>query len=298
MISNTFLIFIKAAEHQNFNVAAKELNLTPSAISHAISKLEYELDITLFIRKKKNVILTSEGKELLVYARKIVDHEREFRQEASRIKGPISGTIKIGTVSSICINWLPNIIRDFTKKYPLANIIVKQGGYSDIKKWIENGEIDIGFVTDLHVEGFNYIFLYADELMAILPKSFNNKNKNYITIEDLKDKQIIHQPNENTIEYKFIPDSQSNYSQYYVIEDDLALVALIEAGIGFAICSELTMRHHHDKVKALPFKPKEYRNICLIWHQDKMVLPLTKKMHEHIFEYATKQSEIIKNKTN
>ena len=81
MIANTLLIFIKAAEHQNFNTAAKELNLTPSAISHAISKLEYELGITLFIRQKKNVILTSEGSDLLVYARRVIDHEKEFKQE-------------------------------------------------------------------------------------------------------------------------------------------------------------------------------------------------------------------------
>ncbi|MDR3215346.1 MAG: LysR family transcriptional regulator [Bacilli bacterium] len=289
MISNTYLVFIRAAENESFNTAAKLLNLTPSAISHAISKLEYELGITLFIRNKKGVSLTIEGQELLAYAQKIVEQEELLFQKASLIKGPINGIVRIGTFSSVCKCWLPDIIATFIKEYPLSKITVKQGGYADVMRWIENGEVDLGFLPKTLCENFSYQFLYKDELLCVLPKSFKSKNEEYVEIDELSDMVLIQQPNENSLESKFIQTKQvNNFGSSFMIEDDLSMIAVVDSGIGFCISPAMAIIGNERDVLKKSFYPQEYRDICLAWNTNKIVLPLTKKMQECIINYARK----------
>ena len=289
MISNTFLTFVKAAEYENFNYAAKVLNLTPSAISHAISKLEFELGVALFIRNKKGVKLTTEGRELLPYAKKIIEQEEELMQKASQITGLISGTIRIGTFSSVCKTLLPEIITKFTHNFPNAKIIVKQGGYADVYNWIESGEVDLGFLPKTHCSTFDCEFLFQDELVCVLPKTFKSKHKNYITFDEVRDMELIRQPNENSIEEKIVQyEKKDDYGSTFILEDDLSLLAIVETGIGFCIAPELAIRGHDRNVSIKHFKPKEYRDIYLAWQKNKIVLPLTKEMKKYIVEYTNK----------
>jgi len=289
MISNTFLIFVRAAEYENFNTTAKKLNLTPSAISHAISKLEKELDLVLFVRKKKGVYLTEEGRELLEYVQKIVDQEEELMQKASLIKGQINGTVRIGVVSSVCKTWIPEIILTFKQIYPKAKIIVKQGAYAEIYNWLENGEVDLGFLSRPQCVGLNYEFLCQDELMCVLPKGTPTKNNDYVTIDELKDMILIQQPNENSMEPKLYQSRQlSSQGSSFLIEDDLALVALVGSGIGYCVVPTLAIEGHSKNVDVKSFKPKEYREICLAWHKERKLLPLTKEMITHIIDFTKK----------
>ena len=62
-------------------------------------------------RNKKGVCLTSSGKQILPYVRKIVSDFEEIQQKVNEINGIQSGTVRIGTFSSVAINWLPDVMR-------------------------------------------------------------------------------------------------------------------------------------------------------------------------------------------
>ncbi len=287
MISNTFLIFIKAAEHKNFNATARSLNLTPSAISHAIFKLENELNSTLFIRNKKGVLLTKEGQEILEYAKKVVQQEEELIQKSFDLKGITTGTITIGTMSSVCSNWLPQIISTFKKQYPNIQIIVKQGGYMRVRNWIENGEVDLGFLPKSLCDDLNYTLLYCDELICFLPSDFKTKHIDYVDIKDLKDMELVQQTNENSIDTQiFLDKNNIKFTSSFNIEDDQSLIAIVESGLGFCIIPKLAAKGHGKNLVKKSFKPKEYRELCLAWHKDRIMLPITKKMKKHIITFS------------
>lgn len=287
MISNNYLIFIKAAEYKNFNMTAKKMNLTPSAISHAISKLEDELGLTLFIRNKKGVILTKQGKEILEYAKKVVDQEKELLQKSSDLKGVVNGSITIGAMSSICSHWLPQIITSFKKKYPEVKIIVKQSGYMQVRNWIENGEVDLGFLVKTLCGNLNSVTLYQDELICFLPSDFETKNKNWVNIEELQHLELVQQTNENSIDTQIFLDKHNcHFTSSFNIEDDQSLIAIVESGLGFCIVPKLAAKGYGKNLVKKSFNPKEYRDLCIAWHQDYLMLPLTKIMKDHIIEYS------------
>ena len=102
-----YLAFVKTVDTGSFTKAADSLNYAQSSISKMIADLEKGWGISLLQRNKKGVCLTSSGKQILPYVRKIVSDFEEIQQKVNEINGIQSGTVRIGTFSSVAINWLP-----------------------------------------------------------------------------------------------------------------------------------------------------------------------------------------------
>jgi len=196
------------------------------------------------------------------------------------------GIVRIGAFSSVCINWMPGIIKSFYEKYPKIKIRILEGDYNHIFEWFKQGIIDIGFVTLSIGENFNGIELYKDPLMCVTPADFVPKNKTYVTIDDIKDKQIIMQGEEFDIEAQlFLKKNGLNVNKKFKIVDDASLVAIVESGIGISIIADLALKKLNFNVKIYPIEPCEYRIIKLISLDVNKMTPACKKMFNHVVSY-------------
>jgi hypothetical protein len=79
--SRRLLTFVTVAETETLTEAASRLCLTRSAVSHALKSLELDIGCSLFDRKNKSLSLTSQGRQLLPYARSILDTMHDARKE-------------------------------------------------------------------------------------------------------------------------------------------------------------------------------------------------------------------------
>lgn len=140
-----YQILQRVAEAQSFTKAARQLGLTQSAVSHAVSNLEKEFGFPLIHRSRSSVTLTSDGHTMLIAMRKVLQAEEQLQQEASRINGLTKGTVRVGLISSISTKWMPTIIRLMEQEYPGIRIELREGDYYQIEKWLIAGEIDCGF---------------------------------------------------------------------------------------------------------------------------------------------------------
>ncbi|WP_155487893.1 LysR family transcriptional regulator, partial [Vibrio harveyi] len=75
--------FEVAARHSSFSLAAEELSMTPSAISHRINKLEEELGIALFTRSHRKITLTEEGERIYLALNRTLN---ELNQEVMEVR--------------------------------------------------------------------------------------------------------------------------------------------------------------------------------------------------------------------
>ena len=101
--------FEVAARHQSFALAADELSLSPSAVSHRINQLEDELGIQLFVRSHRKVELTHEGKRVFWALKSSLD---TLNQEILDIKNQeLSGTLTVYSRPSIA--QCPSLSIDF-----------------------------------------------------------------------------------------------------------------------------------------------------------------------------------------
>ncbi len=122
-------IFSKVVEMGNFTKAAEALNMTQSAVSHAIAGLETELGVVLLIRDRKlGIIVSNFGGRVLEPIRGILNRVAYIEQEAAAEKGIESGTIRVGSFPSAAARLLPKIIGTFEKLHPNIHIEPVQKG--------------------------------------------------------------------------------------------------------------------------------------------------------------------------
>jgi LysR family glycine cleavage system transcriptional activator len=227
LIKHVFVFYI-CAKHLNFTEAGLELNLTPSAISKSIKKLEDSIAIKLFIRKKNHIILSNEGKKFFQKIKYLCFELNEQITKTST-QNP-HNSINFSTLPSFSNYWLNNIISEFAQKN--KNIKFKINIFNDLlTDPIEENSIVICCEKNTYriEENYNFIKIFDENIVAICRPELINQHantKNLITNSEL----IIHSSRENpwpivlkkfSIDYKNLQSHLELEHFYMIIESAL-----------------------------------------------------------------------------
>ena len=142
-----YKIFYEVAKEQNITKASENLNISQPAISKTIKLLEEKLGGTLFVRTKKGVILTEEGKEFYSYITKAMEYINSAENKFSDLINLETGVIKIGINSTLTKEFLLSYLEIFNKSYPKIDIQITNGITSHLINELKNGLIDIVFLN-------------------------------------------------------------------------------------------------------------------------------------------------------
>lgn len=142
-----FQYVLAVAENRHFETAAEKCFVTQSTLSTMISKLEEELGIRIFDRKKKPVEMTAEGL-LLIERLKIINNEIEKLKElAGEIKGDVKGNLRMAVLPTIAPFLLPLFLQNFAARFPNLNIVVEEHTTAEIIRRIKSRELDMGIIS-------------------------------------------------------------------------------------------------------------------------------------------------------
>lgn len=139
--------FIRLAQCRSFSGTALELGYSQSAVTVQIKRLEEELGVRLFDRLGKQVALTHQGESFLVHANKVV---RELSQAAENLKtqGRLSGSLKIGTLESLCYAKMPAVLKYFYHNHPDVQVQLTTGSPEELLDMMNHGQVDLVYVLD------------------------------------------------------------------------------------------------------------------------------------------------------
>lgn len=160
--------FLRVAERQSFTRAAAELGISQPALSRSIQKLEEELGQPLFERKTRAATLTDAGALLQVRAHEVLFIVENAKAEIT--DDGQSGRVRVGSIPTIAPYFLPEILRQFSKEFPKATLLVQENTTDALLKSCTQGEIDLAIVAlpvpsrYLEVED-----LFEEELLLVLP---------------------------------------------------------------------------------------------------------------------------------
>ncbi|WP_281164790.1 LysR family transcriptional regulator [Liquorilactobacillus sicerae] len=286
MSTFAYEVFSEVAKQETFLAAASQLNVTPSAISHSITNLEKELGFSLFIRNRTGVKLTQDGEKILPVIQDILNDEAKLAEEAARINGLNQGRIRIGAFSSVCINWLPDIIRSFKKSFPEIELSVTQGNFNAVAEQVRIGTIDIGFSALPIKEKLEVIPLHRDPIYCVTPESFKPQAGEIVTADDIEGRNFILQQIDYDRDTKKALDTyQVSLNSIHYSIDDASIIAMVESGLGLGILPELALQKLSGNVNYYPFKEHFYRTICLVTHSEAKQTPSTKAFVRAIQDY-------------
>lgn len=282
----TYQVFKTVADIGSFHKAADILGLTPSAISHTISSMESELGFSVLTRCKSGITLTNYGEHLLPYVNAVLNSDESLQQVVSEMNGLKTGKVKIGVFSSVCTNWLPDILRSFQEKYEKIEIEVFQGTYDDVYYWIKNGVVDLGFLSVSSAKDIPIEPLFEDPLVCVLPKGKkDSKNPTYVDIEEMRQHQFVTQRDCTDADIQnFLKKNHLRIQSNYHVVDDLSTVKLVEKGFGICLMPELVMSDIPYQVDVYPIQPNACRIIGIAAMNPGFMAPAVRTMYNHIIE--------------
>ncbi|EHJ01260.1 transcriptional regulator, LysR family [Clostridium sp. DL-VIII] len=160
--------FIAIVELGGFTKAADNLGYAQSTITSHIQLLENELDTALFDRLGKKIVLTNMGSQLVPHAKKMLEIYKEIKDMTNE-KDQVTGDLVIGASESLSIYRLGKILKEYKRKYPKVNIILKNSICSDLRKRLYSGEFDVVFTIEPEVRDDNLeVKKLKDETMVII----------------------------------------------------------------------------------------------------------------------------------
>ncbi|HLH63027.1 MAG TPA: LysR family transcriptional regulator [Ktedonobacteraceae bacterium] len=140
--------FLAAAQTQNFRRAAELCLVAQSALSRQIAALEDELEVELFRRHKKRVVLTPAGQEFAVYVRNAMEQLQEGQQFLAQLRAGQRGTIHIGCIESLASAFLPALFATFHQQFPNVRLKVSVNHTDELITLVEQGEVELGLILD------------------------------------------------------------------------------------------------------------------------------------------------------
>ncbi len=280
----SYQVFKTVADHGSFRKAADILGLTPSAISHTIASLENELGFSVLNRSKAGVTLTNYGEHLLPYVNAVLNSDESLQQAIAEFNGLKQGKVKVGCFSSVCTNWLPDIMHSFQMEFPKITIEVFQGTYDDVVYWLKNGIVDLGFLSvsssgDIPIEP-----LYKDPLLCVVPKGMKRITDNeYMEIGEMRTYQFVTQRESTDADIQnFLKENSLDVQSNYHVVDDLSTIAMVAHGFGICLMPEMVMADIPYEVDCYPVKPEAYRIIGIAAMHPEFMAPAVRTMYNHI----------------
>jgi LysR family hydrogen peroxide-inducible transcriptional activator len=177
--------FLRVAELANFTRAADELDISQPALSRSIQRLEQELGQPVFERQGRSLSLTEAGTLLQGRAQQILslidDTKAEICDDGQ------SGRVRVGAIPTIAPYFLPEILRQFSKGFPKAALIVQENTTDALLKSCTQGEIDLAILAlPVPAKYLEVKELFKEELLLVLPPAHPLVEKEKIRLSDVE----------------------------------------------------------------------------------------------------------------
>ena len=184
--------FLSLADKGSFTLAAREMNLVQSAVSHSIKSLEQDLGCRLFDRLGKKVVLTQPGEQLLQHARRIVKEMEEARTSLDQMGFWGKRRLRIGASTTATQHVLPAVLREFKECFPECMIEIEPGDSPESIEALEENRIDLALALEpKNQPRYSFVKLFSDDLHFIVAPHHPWASKKRVKREDLLDQNYI-----------------------------------------------------------------------------------------------------------
>jgi LysR family positive regulator for ilvC len=136
-------LFLHLSRSLHFGRTSKECHVSPSALSRTIQRLEEEAHAVLFVRDRRSVALTDEGRLLQVFAQDTLARFEALEQRLTRAHERLQGAISIFASVTACQSFLPPLLSQFRRAHPEVQIRLETGYARDALEILRSGSVDV-----------------------------------------------------------------------------------------------------------------------------------------------------------
>ena len=247
--------FASLARTGSFTLAAKELYLSQSAVSHSMKALEQDVGCRLLDRLGKKVLLTQAGEQLLHHAQKILSEMSQARESLRQLGKWGRARLRVGASTTACQYILPAVLREFKESFPQCLINVEPGDTPEAIALLRENRIDLALALQpKNEEKMEFVPLFTDELVFLMSPVHPWAAAGRVTREEIP-RQYYVLYNKNSYTFRMVEE--------YFHADDMVLNTVMEFG-SMAAIKELVKLSVGVSILAPWIAQKELRDKLLV----------------------------------
>ncbi len=228
--------FVAAAESESFTRGAERAFVSQPALSASISKLEEELGVQLFIRNKRNVVLTPSGRKLLKRAKQIMAECAQAKAELKHHE--VQRSLRLGVINTLSIRQVANLIEQYRRENPEVLLDVTDASQEQIERYQKEARID--FALTLLSQGkakksYQEV-LFCEPYVVALPLGHHLSGRKTVSLSELAKEPFIARTHCESRSFlgQLLKDKGVRLNVVYKTNQDDRAISLVEAGVGIA----------------------------------------------------------------
>ena len=294
MTLQQLIYFREVAETLHFKRAADRLFVAQSSLSHAVSTLENEIGVPLFVRQNgKKVFLSQYGEAFLPYVERIFKELREGQEHLEQMMQQKKGTVSIAYSFINGSNEISRLFQAFCAEPGNEEIqlhsFVNHGGSAFIEEHLMNGVADLALSCCAFAENrdIDRKRLYQQPLYLVLPAEHDLAGKQRLTLTDVKEESLL-MMNGSLSLYHFVLDlyKEEDLKPEVAngISDWTALMDRIVCGQGISILPRIPFLE--ESVSFVPLKHRHHkRDVYLLWTKNRRLSPAAESFKTFCVSY-------------
>ncbi len=306
---NRLKVFYYIYANRSIVGAARNLNITQSAVSQHLKKLEYEIKTSLFTRLHKKLVPTPEGERLFGIIEPFLEELAAGLKTIKQAKVKPSGLLRIGSPPEFGKAYFPWLFATFRKKYPDVSFSLELGGPGVLMPLVAEGRLDLAlvdaFLTQSRLYGDPAMYsiepiIDEEVILAASGKYCETVLKNDFSYGNLiKGEYIFYSSNDVALKGWFKHHHRKNPGNLNMVmtaDSIQAVIAGVRHHMGMGVVASYLVYDELRKGKITPITTdkKEIMNkIALVQLQDK-VPSLTEKTFQAHFKNAMRQKGVLK----
>ncbi len=185
---------VAIAEAGSVRQAARNLNISQSAVTKSIQQLEEYLGVSLLHRESHGVVPTAAGKALIKRAKIISAELRQARNDIEAVQGGKLGDIRLCASPTVALGLLPAAVTSFKRAHPNVRFRIEEGLFPDVLPAIRKGDIDFAICLvpeKLRDDDLHFELLVRDRLIPAVRPEHPLTRLAHLTLESLLDEQWV-----------------------------------------------------------------------------------------------------------
>lgn len=251
-------IIQEVAREGSLTAAGMRLHLTQPALSHAIRKIENQLDVKIWRREGRSLVLTQAGEWLLSLANRLLPQFELAEKRLEQFSNGERGTLRIGMECHPCYQWLLKVVSPYLERWPRVDVDVRQkfqfGGIGALFR----NEIDILVTPDpLYKPGLKFTPVFDYELVLAVGPDHPLRNTKFIAPEQLADETLITYPVPSErldIYTQFLQPAGIAPRQQKQIETTDIMLVMVAHGRGVAALPRWLVKEYTTRFKLYPVR--------------------------------------------
>ncbi len=285
-----YRIFYVVANNGNITKASKELLISQPAVTKSIKKLEDSLGGQLFIRTKKGVNLTEEGKEIYYYIKNAIEYINNAENRFTNLKQLNTGNIRIGISTTLAKNFLMPYLKEFHRLYPNIKVEINNNLTADLLKNLRRGTLDIVFLNLTREEKSDIEFIKVKEIhdCFVVGNQYSYLKDVTLDINDLNNYSLILQrkgSNTRTFLDDFLKKNDIILNSDMDIASYNLMIELVKSGFGIGLATREYIKSELKSGELIELKIKQKmptRNIAIATLKNTIPSFCTRKLIEII----------------